>query len=177
MGTLGIGAIDADLLKNNPPTHSTFYKTNLLAVLNQTGCLGIRFLSASVVVDGVSRDTVVAVGYTSGGNLTDMIRYDALPCPPHCHQPGTTSAPDPDRSIVIGDAANILTSRTFAAKFSKDDLETLLGLDGVDKIRVYYGWTTAEQDKPTFFLQGSSFGEPVVNMYGVDESPEEGATL
>lgn len=181
MGTLGIGAIDADLLKNNPPTHSTFYKTNLLAVLSQTGCQGIRFLSASVEVEGVQRETVVAVGYSDSGNLTDMICYDALPCPPHCKQPGTTSTPpesERDVFIAIGDVANILTSSTFAAKFSKDDLETLLELVGVAKVRVLYGWTSAEQNKPTFFLQGSTDdGLPVINVYGFDADPETNATL
>lgn len=181
MGTLEIGAISANLLKSNPSTHATFYEENLVAILKQAGCQGIRFLSANVDVEGVQRETVVAIGYTDSSNLTDTIRYDRLPCPPHCKRPGTVSSlgPEPDELIGIGNVASILTPGTFAARFSKDDLETLLGQLSVKKIHVYYGWTSTEQDKPTFLLRCFTVnGELVPNgLYGFDAEPETNVTL
>jgi hypothetical protein len=158
MGSIKIGAIPENLL------------------LSLNDCAGIRFFSAKVICRNPATnemepyDTVIAIGFNAQNeNLIDgPIRWDNVPCPPECHYSGGVSGvqTNPDVAIDMEAVQDARPETVFAAQFAKQDMQTLLGLVGLAKMRVYYTQTG------TFLLQGAdSNGTAIVNVYGLgDES-------
>jgi hypothetical protein len=182
MGTLENGPIDTSLLKSTltpPQNYAAFYAHNLRNILEQPTCKVIRFYSAIDSEPEQPRETVIAVGYGDNGvNLTSLIRYDRLPCPPHCYNPGVSSEPNEDEEIDIARATKMLIGTRFCAKFSSDDLNTLLNMENVDKVRVFYGWTTEGGSTATFLLQSASEDGPANEArYGIDTQPESNPAM
>jgi len=175
MGSIKIGAIQANLLIT-PSKYATFYKENLEAILAVDGCAGIRFFPAKVdcpnpVTNQMQPyDTVIAIGINANNENLNAgpIRWDNVPCPPDCHYSGGVSGvqTSPDAAIDMQAAQDARPETVFAAQFAKQDMQTLLDLVGLAKIRVYYTQTG------TFLLQGAdSNGTAIVNVYGLgDES-------
>ena len=94
------------------------------------------------------------------------------PAPPDCHYSGGVSGAQtsPDVAIDMQAAQDARPETVFAAQFAKQDMQTLLDLVGLAKIRVYYTQTG------TFLLQGAdSNGTAIVNVYGLGEESDSSA--
>ncbi len=168
-------------LFRQPPTYATFLKTEIDTIRSYPGFAALKFFAAKAQGD---YDSVLAVGYDASSEVINTaaapILFDNVPCPPECHIMNAANAtPTPNIWLSVAGAEHkqqaMSPENRFSALFPSEEIQRLLTVNGLAKIRVYYA---SIYGAPTFLVVGADTdGNNLPGIYLLDPNPVAAASL